>query len=483
MTTFFSQLSDCENTLVDVLCRRTGVRLQEHQLPAFRSALAEATLIFNKASCRELVDVFTASLSTSQYWDWFVEKITVGESYFFRDENQVEFLRDYWFPELIAGKRSRGEKQLRIWSAGASSGQELYTLSIIIHDLLPDIAQWDVLLLGTDISVHRLSTAREAVYNNWSVRTLSERKKSLYFETLGRNQFRLRSPYRENVCFSYLNLFEDEYPSLFSNTVAMDLILCRHVLIYFDPGYIKGVVQRFAQALKPEGCLLLGASDPLDAANDVLYAKQVKDVSYFENREKKENQVPLGSHLLNCQPVKSAIDDVADLKNQLIHALGHEQWQYALELSSLGEETFPGDVDFISHKAKALANLGQLEESLRYCQKVTQSEPQNHHSFYLAGLIFEDMGKPCEAELAFKQVLTLKEDFFEAYYRLAILMMGRKEYVLARGYLQKCLTVVKELHPQRLVHSGSDLNLGRFKTIVLNEIESLDLRSFSRNEN
>ena len=161
-----------------------------------------------------------------------VGALTIGETHFFRNRPQFDALADHILPELIA--RRRVVRQLRIWSAGCASGEEAYSLAILIERLLPDLDQWQVLILATDINRQALVKAQRGVYSQWSFREVPPDVQATFFTRRGR-EFDIVPRLRERVTFAYLNLVEDTYPSLLTHTHTMDLILFRNVLIYFRP--------------------------------------------------------------------------------------------------------------------------------------------------------------------------------------------------------------------------------------------------------
>lgn len=188
--------------------------------------------------------------------DELVAAITVGETYFFRDPQQFAVLKEEVVPALLEARRSRAG--LRVWSAGCSTGEEAYSLAIVLYELgLLDGAH----VVGTDLCRSALTRARRARYGRWSFRGNPESVIAGYFSRQ-KNEFQLSARIRDRVEFRYLNLAEDASPSLLGGVVGMDLILCRNVLIYFDDETIARVARRLVDSLSDDGWLLLGASDP-----------------------------------------------------------------------------------------------------------------------------------------------------------------------------------------------------------------------------
>ena len=180
----------------------------------------------------------------------------MGETYFFRERRAFEILEQSLLPGLIAARR-KTEKRLRFWSAGCSTGEEPYSLAILLDKLIPDLKDWNVTILATDINTGALRKAEEGIYSDWSFRDNPPWFKEHYFEKVDGNHHRLLPRIRKMVTFSYLNLSEDHYPALQNNTNAMDFIFCRNVLMYFAPGQIGLTVERFHRSLLDGGCLIV----------------------------------------------------------------------------------------------------------------------------------------------------------------------------------------------------------------------------------
>src|SRR2546423_4075039 len=188
----------------------------------------------------------------------FVAGLTVGETHFFRHQPQLDALRHHVLPELIRIRMP--ERRLRIWSAGCATGEEAYSLAMIVDELLPRWAGWSVSILATDINRTALERAQRAVFGPWSFRGVPEHVKERHFRREGR-QYHLSPRIREMVTFGYLNLVGDGYPSLVGGTQAMDLILCRNVLIYFSEATARRVVERLEGCLADGGWLVAGHAE------------------------------------------------------------------------------------------------------------------------------------------------------------------------------------------------------------------------------
>jgi chemotaxis protein methyltransferase CheR len=188
-----------------------------------------------------------------------VEALTIGETHFFRNQPQFHALTHHVLPEII--ERRRGARRLRLWSAGCATGEEAYSLAILVDRLLPAGEQWDVHLLATDINRQSLEKARRGLYSGWSFREVPPDLQASYFlrhQHGAETQFEVVPRLRHRIHWDYLNLIDAVYPAPETGTQALDLILFRNVLIYFSEATARAVVERMHACLT-DGAWLVSA--------------------------------------------------------------------------------------------------------------------------------------------------------------------------------------------------------------------------------
>lgn len=245
-----------------LLEKRLGKRLKEHQIQSFREYYQ--FLRFNRKRDQELEELMNL--------------LTTNETYFFREEYQLKAFTDEIIPELCAKRSFKGEQRLRIWSAGCSTGEEPYTIAMLLLEagLVPD---WEVEIVGTDISQRVLQHARRAVYGSSAFRTTDNYFREKYFEPF-EDGYRINDQVRSLVTISQLNLLDSARMRMLG---SFDIVFCRNVIIYFDQVAKKRVIESFYQVLRDAGYLLLGHSESLmnittlfklrHFKNDMVYQK------------------------------------------------------------------------------------------------------------------------------------------------------------------------------------------------------------------
>jgi chemotaxis protein methyltransferase CheR len=201
----------------------------------------------------------------SEELKFLMDEITTNETYFFRNVPQLAALENKLLPEIVETKNKMGFRKLRIWSAASSSGEEAYTMAMILLEkratLLKD---WIIEIVGTDINETVIAQAKEGVYNAYSVRNIPDMYKRKYLRE-DNGKFILSPDVKKFVTFNKLNLYEDS-KMIFMK--SFDFIFCANVLIYFDTASKSKVVQHFYNNLQPYGYFFVGQSESLHGVND-----------------------------------------------------------------------------------------------------------------------------------------------------------------------------------------------------------------------
>ncbi|MDA8100105.1 MAG: protein-glutamate O-methyltransferase CheR [Nitrospiraceae bacterium] len=248
-----------------LLERRLNRRLEQHRLRNFEEYYH--FLRYDRKREEELVVL--------------IDNLTTNETYFFREQAQLKAFSEELLPDLR--ERNGDRKTLRIWSAGCSTGEEPYTIAILLLESGNWWRDWQVEILGSDINQRVLHTARRGVYKKGSHRSTPPEMLKKYFVEEGKGDYRIIDAVREHVSFSYVNLLDPYKTSLVRD---MDVIFCRNVIIYFDREAKKKVIESFYDKLREGGFLLLGHSESLinlstaftlrTLKNDMVYQKPVR---------------------------------------------------------------------------------------------------------------------------------------------------------------------------------------------------------------
>lgn len=380
-------------------------------------------------------------------WKHLVEELTIGETYFYRNIWHMQALRDAVLPQLIQKRRLEKNLTLRIWSAGCSSGEEPYSLAILLYEMIPDLEYWTIHLLGTDINELSLNKAMLARYGGWSFRaeTPYEIREKYFWENNG--QYELVPEIRRMVKFEYLNLVEDPYPSPQTRTHDLDIVICRNVTIYFDRATTQRVVDGFYQCLVEGGWLIVGHSEPLasiykayEAHNfpsAVLYRRGKQTlVSPTKPKEQREFESP--RHTVN-EALTSTRPDVESL--------------FLLAKMTADEGQSPHEV----HKI-----LDELDS-------VNPLVPQAH---YLRALLHQQTHQFNDAKNALRRALYADRDFILAHYSMGELLYTEGNLVLAKRSWQNALNLLQKMLPHNPIPFGDGILAGTLMNAIEQRMKS-----------
>jgi chemotaxis protein methyltransferase CheR len=392
------------------------------------------------------LDEFARLLETDErLFDTLISDITVAETYFFREPAQFEVIRKEVLPDLRRHQSS--DAQVRIWSAGCASGEEAYSLAILMEQ--EGLAAQSS-ILATDISRASLARGREAVYGAWSLRDRVDGDLVQFFQRHG-DRFSLHDRLRRRVDFKYLNLAANGYPSPITGTTDIDLIVCRNVLIYFDRETVRLVARRLFESLRVGGWLITGPSDPplWDCAP---FRTIVTSAGVLYRRGEEQ-------HLREFQPVPAprwpAVDQHAmDRETRVQPPPARQSSSVELPADSdtmpsmvgLDAQPRPG-TDRVADSAAYIAEVRALAdrgEALRAEARATAAlhlYPLCAELHYLHAMVFMELGRYDEAILSLRRVIYLDPSLAMAHFALGSILDRRGATGEAERAFQNALTL------------------------------------------
>jgi chemotaxis protein methyltransferase CheR len=218
---------------------------------------------------RQYLDLLSSPASRALELRELLNEITIGETCLFRSQPQINALQNVILPQLVATRSRIGLRNLRIWSAGCSTGEEPYTLAMLLLEQSDKLLKgWTFEILATDLNDRSIETAKAGIYGSYALRNTSELFKRKYFLSAGAEKLQVGNEVKSRVAFSRLNL-SDDGKMLFMK--GLDLIFCCNVLIYFDIASKRRVVQHFFSGLQAPGYFFLGAAESLYQVSDQFH--------------------------------------------------------------------------------------------------------------------------------------------------------------------------------------------------------------------
>ena len=256
-------VADTRKYLVE---NRLGNRLRELNLKNFNEYYQYLKFDANRRT--EMVKLF--------------EAITTNETSFYRNPPQLKVFQDVVLPKELEKLRAAGQKRLRIWSAGCSTGEEPYTISMILHDVLKtEINSWDIKITANDLSEAVLASARKGVYAEYALRTTPLDIINKYFKKEG-TTYAVDPKIKRLVSFGHTNLSDR---TLLKRVDRSHIIFCRNVIIYFDDEMKKQVIASFYDNLVPGGCMLIGHSESLHSISRTFHPEHHTGTIVYRKKE------------------------------------------------------------------------------------------------------------------------------------------------------------------------------------------------------
>ncbi|MDH5324812.1 MAG: protein-glutamate O-methyltransferase CheR [Gammaproteobacteria bacterium] len=241
------------NFIRSLVAQETGIALSEAKSDMVYSRLSRRLRSLNIEKFTDYLDMLKDRESDELVN--FINAITTNLTSFFREKHHFDYLSKTVFPEIFKHKT---EKRIRIWSAGCSTGEEPYTLAMVLREALPKYSNWDAKILATDLDSNVVTTAKNGVYREERVDGMSKSLLTKYFNRSGNGSVTAKPELKELITFKQLNLMHD-WPM----RGPFDFIFCRNVVIYFNKETQRKLFERYADLTVPDGYLFIGHSESL----------------------------------------------------------------------------------------------------------------------------------------------------------------------------------------------------------------------------
>ena len=260
-TSGMSLATDQFQELRDLIYTKSGIFFGENKVYLLENRLSRRLRELGMESFDAYIQHIRAQAGNSEEFHHIYNAVTINETFFFRFQAQLEAFRGMLL-KLMNQRETQGKREIKIWSAASSTGEELYTIGIILAELLgKKLGDWNINLVGTDISHRALALAKKANYTKNSFRgAMIESQKKLNFDEVEDGKFKLSENIRNLVDFRYLNLNDSMEIRQFSD---IDFVFCRNVMIYFDDDMKKRVLRSIYGVMRHGGYFFLGEAESL----------------------------------------------------------------------------------------------------------------------------------------------------------------------------------------------------------------------------
>ncbi|MFH1289017.1 MAG: CheR family methyltransferase [bacterium] len=439
----------------DYIKQRGGIYLYDAKMDFLRKILLNRISVRGFKGYPQYYQFLKFHPDGEEEFKELVETFTINETCFFRNTSHFSVLEEYILPELIRERLLQNNKFLKIWSAGCSSGEEPYSLAMLISKMIPDHKNWAIEILATDINNKVLDLAKEGVYKKHSLRMVDDYYQEKYF-VQGQKMFKLSEKVKKMVEFRHFNLLSEPYPS--SIRGRWDIIFCCNVMMYFQLETIRQVVRNFYNSLRKGGYFFAGYAETSRMIADKFQLVRM-DGAFFYKKVKVEIPVvqpmivqheavrskaiqPDGLEaystggLAVVQPESEAKEipsvQPIDLYSEAMELFIKEDYSDALNKLGAFLQDNQNDTKALLLLARIYLEKGMLSEVLSVSNKVVELDPLNDRAYYLTGFTYKQKKDFLKAIENFNKAIYLNRNNALAYYNLALVykQMGEDKMTL-----------------------------------------------------
>lgn len=418
--------------------------------------------------------------------------LTVGETYFFREKRCFEVLEERLFPELMRAC-TRANRPLRIWSAGCCTGEEPYSIAMLLDRLIRHSGEWNATILATDINPIFLQKAAEGLYSEWSFRNTPLWVKERYFQRRRNGKFEILPHIRKRVTFSSLNLAEDAYPSGINDTNAMDVIFCRNVLMYFSPEWIKKTGQNFHRSLVSGGWLVVSPAEISNSLFPQFKATAFPGAVLYHKTENPKSQistaeysVPVSHPPPNALCMSAPALPQASEDEEVDRSLQNTRTEISPEATNgpvqpvkvhcVASAANLEEIDALCRISRFHANRGELVEAVKWCEKAIAANKLNPAAHFLLATVHEELGQSEIATQSLIRTLYLDPGFVLAHFALGNLCLSQGRRAEASRHFDNALALLRAYPYDKLLPESGGLTAGRLVQIIASVQSNLSHR-------
>lgn len=440
-----------------LVMEESGIQFEENRCQSLHFALWKRLQKRHFQSYEEYYHFLKHSPQGPLEFQKLLDLITNTETHFFRNQAQFEVLKQFVLPEIIGRKERLKERRIRCWSAGCSTGDEAYSMAMVLKETLPFHSEWDISILATDINRNALAHARKGVYSEKNLAQIPKDYRLKYFN-LRDSGYDLNPEIKRSVQFEYHNLVKG--PFLDERMRDIDILFCRNVLIYFDPQMTQKVIENFFHCLSPEGYLFLGHAETLWQITDQFESVEFPHTFIFRKgrqRDHNERLMPimtLPERSLNPSPHCLEFGSEINQREDYFPA----QFRKDIPHGGSGKPKIQNFQSYFS-LATRLANEAKYQEAYEVLSKIITEDNLNGEAYYLLGVLSYKTGNPLEAESHFRKVLYVNPDSPLAYFNLGTIYLSQGRVKEAIREFQNTIRLLERKSKDEPIGFCEDFNV------------------------
>ncbi len=456
----------------EVIATRMGLNFPIERRTMLKRSLAAAARESGFQNLSMFIKRLLSDTPDKKQMEILARHLTIPETYFWREPEVFTSLTDFILPELIKSKK-KGERDIRIWCAGCSTGEEAYSIAIALHRTIPKIKDWKITILATDINTKSLCKARTGVYTSGSFRNPPSWLKSSYFKSVNNKEYKIIPEIEEMVTFSRFNLTQADYLSSVCKNQKMDIIFCRNVLMYFTNEWAARVSKNLFHSLSEEGWLVVSSCElsttlfpqltPVNFPGAVLYRKIKKGsaTSLYSASGTMEEIQPFN-------PARTS-DVIQSGGSSTYSTLSTPSTlQQPQSVVKTPEQSYYDKVSAI----RLLADKGRPEEALSICNEAIASYKLAPGLYFLRASILQELDKRNEAITSLKQAIYIDTNYIMGHFTLGNLFFRQGNVKNARQYFNNALALLSTRSNNEIPEESEGLSVRNLREIILSNLQS-----------
>ncbi|MCU1234661.1 MAG: Chemotaxis protein methyltransferase [Candidatus Solibacter sp.] len=391
--------------------------------------------------------------------DAIIADLTIGETYFFRDREQFDAIRDVVIPEILERKQS--SKRLRIWSAGCANGSEPYSLAILLaRELGHRLDGWHVSIFATDINRQSLAEAQAGRFQEWALRSTLDTVRQECFAAEGRGWV-IHPEYKEWITFEHMNLVEHQFPTPRQPVSHFDLILCRNVMIYFAPDVIHRLIRQFHESLTDGGWFVAGVAEHNMQTFSCFDTVGVTGATVY--RKSKEAFPKTGTSKAAEPPGLLTKAAAASLPQPILCARAARNEGFA------PPEIRPPTID----ELRRFADRGDWDSAIPCCNRLLAQDGLNPVVHFYHAMLLEQTGQGVGVKRSLRRAVYLDRNFLLAHYYLGLALAKGSQPRPAAHSLENVLKLAAGLRDEQAVEYGDGLTVAGLKQLAKMHLQNL----------
>jgi len=465
----------------EVITSRIGLYFPIERHAMLRRNLTAAGIEFGYDNLTDFVQMLLSTILDKEQMQILASHLTISETYFWREPKVFEAFSETVINELITSK-SEAEKTINIWCAGCSTGEEAYSIAIALHRTIPQIKNWKINILATDINIKALCKARKGIYNMWSFRNSPHWLMSRYFKTINNQEYEIIPEIKDMVTFSAFNLTNDNFLNSVCKNNKMDIIFCRNVLMYFTSNWISRISQNLFQCLHKDGWLVVSSCElspelfrqytPVNFPGAVLYRKTKKNFKGISNNS--DNSInQKNTNTLTSSNIE--ITEHADFEFDLLSITKTStQTTPLIEYLDLTKEDVNTQNSILIeniNSIRILANQGHLVEALSVCDATIESNKLASKLYFLRASILQELNKSREAIDSLKQAIYIDPNYIMGHFTLGNLFISLGIYKNAKQHFNNALEILNSIADDDIFAESEGLSPKYIREIIINNLQ------------